>query len=107
MDEAHAREAGAAMWGAWREHRLLDALPHGLRPRDAATLLVLDGSGGDIKVLMGRRHERHKFMPGMFVFPGGRVDPQDSRVKVTADYEAPTKKQIMFDMKKLVESTCR
>ena len=31
----------------------------------------------DPKVLMGRRHLRHKFMPGFFVFPGGRVDRTD------------------------------
>lgn len=53
------------------------------RPRDAATLLLLDRSGGDITVLMGRRHTRHAFMPGKFVFPGGRTDPGDSRVPVS------------------------
>ncbi len=26
---------------------------------------------------MGQRHLGHKFMPGKFVFPGGRVEPQD------------------------------
>jgi 8-oxo-dGTP pyrophosphatase MutT (NUDIX family) len=29
---------------------------------------------------MGRRHKKHAFMPGKFVFPGGRTDPSDSRV---------------------------
>ena len=51
------------------------------RPRDAATLLLLDRSGGDVRVLMGRRHARHAFMPGKFVFPGGRTDPDDSRIR--------------------------
>jgi 8-oxo-dGTP pyrophosphatase MutT (NUDIX family) len=27
--------------------------------------------------LLGKRHASHKFMPGKFVFPGGRVDPAD------------------------------
>lgn len=49
-------------------------------PRDAATLIILDGSGPDARVLMGRRHEHHKFMPGLFVFPGGRVDRFDGSV---------------------------
>ena len=53
-----------------------------LRPRDAATLILLDKSGGETKVLMGRRHARHAFMPGKFVFPGGRTDPADSRIPV-------------------------
>ena len=29
---------------------------------------------------MGRRHDGHKFMPGLFVFPGGRVDSHDGSV---------------------------
>jgi 8-oxo-dGTP pyrophosphatase MutT (NUDIX family) len=53
-----------------------------LRPRDAATLMLLDRQGANVRVLMGRRHKRHAFMPGKFVFPGGRTDPADSRVKV-------------------------
>ena len=38
--------------------------------RDAATLILIDRSGPVPKVLLGRRHHRHKFMPGKFVFPG-------------------------------------
>lgn len=53
-----------------------------LRPRDAATLLLLDRQGGEFRVLMGRRHSSHVFMPGKFVFPGGRTDPSDGRVVV-------------------------
>jgi 8-oxo-dGTP pyrophosphatase MutT (NUDIX family) len=51
-----------------------------MRPRDAATLILLDRSGPQVKVLIGRRHRSHAFMPGRFVFPGGRTDPHDSRV---------------------------
>ncbi len=53
-----------------------------LRPRDAATLLLLDRQDGAFRVLMGRRHSSHVFMPGKFVFPGGRTDPGDGRVPV-------------------------
>ncbi len=53
-----------------------------MRPRDAATLILLDRSGPIVRVLMGRRHRAHAFMPGKFVFPGGRTDPGDSRVPV-------------------------
>ena len=53
-----------------------------MRPRDAATLILLDRKGADFLVLMGRRHARHAFMPGKFVFPGGRTDPADSRIPV-------------------------
>ena len=54
------------------------------RPRDAATLILLDRTHSEFRVLMGRRHMRHAFMPGKFVFPGGRTDPADSRVTVAA-----------------------
>ncbi|WP_300467075.1 NUDIX domain-containing protein [Breoghania sp.] len=71
-----------------------------VRPSDAATLLILDRkAGGEPQVLMGRRHTRHKFMPGKFVFPGGRVDPLDSRVSVAGDYEDPVKSKLMIAMR--------
>ena len=53
-----------------------------LRPRDAASLILIDRSGPMPKVLMGRRHHGHVFMPGRFVFPGGRVEPYDARMAV-------------------------
>lgn len=52
-----------------------------VRPRDAATLVLVrrDGKQGP-RVLMGKRHGGHVFMPNKFVFPGGRVDPSDGRL---------------------------
>jgi 8-oxo-dGTP pyrophosphatase MutT (NUDIX family) len=29
---------------------------------------------------MGKRHAGHRFMPGKYVFPGGRVEPEDRRM---------------------------
>ncbi|WP_027036793.1 NUDIX hydrolase [Mesorhizobium ciceri] len=55
-----------------------------IRPRDAATLILLDRKDDKVLVLMGRRHAGHAFMPGKFVFPGGRTDPADSRIPVVA-----------------------
>ncbi len=56
-----------------------------LRPRDAATLILVDRSEATTpKVLVGRRHHGHVFLPGKIVFPGGRVDPTDNRVPVAA-----------------------
>lgn len=48
-----------------------------VRPKDAATLILIDRSGAIPQVLLGRRHHGHKFLPGKFVFPGGRVEPAD------------------------------
>lgn len=64
------------------------------RPRDAATLILLDRIGSDVCVLMGRRHARHAFMPGKFVFPGGRTDPEDGRVTVAEGLHAADEARI-------------
>ena len=54
------------------------------RPRDAATLILIDRSHAKPKVLVGKRHDNVVFMPGKFVFPGGSVDKLDNRVPVAA-----------------------
>lgn len=69
------------------------------RPRDAATLIVVDDSGAKPKILMGKRHEGHIFMPGKFVFPGGRVDPGDSRIAVPDRLAPAVEKKLLTDMK--------
>src|SRR5215475_12174075 len=57
------------------------------RPRDASTLILVDRSGKVPQVLLGRRHDRHVFMPGKFVFPGGRVDPSDEHMPVARELD--------------------
>ncbi|MFC3677217.1 NUDIX hydrolase [Ferrovibrio xuzhouensis] len=50
--------------------------------RDAATLILYRRrSGGGLEVLMGERHGASAFMPNRFVFPGGRLDPADYRMR--------------------------
>jgi len=48
-----------------------------VRPRDAASLILLRGEGRTLEVLAGRRPLDVKFMPGVYVFPGGAIDPPD------------------------------
>jgi 8-oxo-dGTP pyrophosphatase MutT (NUDIX family) len=48
-----------------------------VRPRDAASLILLRGSDTRVEVLMGRRAAGHRFLPDVYVFPGGRVDAKD------------------------------
>ena len=64
-----------------------------LRPKDAATLIVIDRAGPVPKVLLGKRHHGHKFMPGKYVFPGGGVEPADKRMPVARGRSTPTPKQ--------------
>jgi len=66
-----------------REEKEADHHPY-TKPRDAATLILIDRSGAVPKVLVGKRHDKVVFMPGKFVFPGGRVDKNDHRVPVAA-----------------------
>jgi len=54
--------------------------PSQRRPHDAATLILIDRSGRVPRVLMGRRHHGHVFMPGRYVFPGGRLERGDGTV---------------------------
>lgn len=46
-------------------------------PVDAASVVIVRGQGDKAEVLMGRRRPRASFMPDVYVFPGGRVDPED------------------------------
>jgi 8-oxo-dGTP pyrophosphatase MutT (NUDIX family) len=55
-----------------------------VKPRDSATLILIDRAEPIPKVLLGRRHERHRFLPGKFVFPGGRIEPDDRLMAVAA-----------------------
>ena len=48
-----------------------------VRPRDAATLIVVRPGDRGPLCLMGRRHVDSEFLPGYFVFPGGSVDGAD------------------------------
>src|SRR5271163_2069719 len=53
-----------------------------LRPKDAATLIIVRRGKDGMRVLMGQRHARMAFQPNKFVFPGGRIDPCDQRIGV-------------------------
>ena len=70
-----------------------------IRPKDAATLLVVKRDPDAVRVLMGRRHDAHKFMPGKFVFPGGRVDPGDSRVRPLTELSSPVEDKLLKKMR--------
>lgn len=66
-----------------------------VRPRDAATVILLDRSGPLPRVLLGRRHSGHVFMPGQLVFPGGRVDPTDHRVTIGTPLGEATERRLI------------
>jgi 8-oxo-dGTP pyrophosphatase MutT (NUDIX family) len=63
-------------------------------PRDSATLMLIDRSGPVPKVLLGRRHDSHKFMPGKFVFPGGRIEPLDGKMTAVSELHPDTEAKL-------------
>ncbi len=69
-----------------------------VRTRDAATLIIVDRSGDVPKVLLGRRHDGHKFLPGKFVFPGGRAEPGDRRMPVATPLDPRVEALLMQEV---------
>lgn len=70
------------------------------RPQNAATLLIVRWKNQLPFVLMGRRHHQHAFLPGYFVFPGGRVDRADYHVNADAPLHAVDEKRILSELGK-------
>jgi 8-oxo-dGTP pyrophosphatase MutT (NUDIX family) len=69
------------------------ARPPGTRavtPRHAASLILWRQGSGEPEILMGMRHAKHKFMPSVLVFPGGRVDRADHGVKALTELRPET-----------------
>jgi 8-oxo-dGTP pyrophosphatase MutT (NUDIX family) len=69
------------------------------RPRDAATLIIVRRDGAQPRVLLGRRHGGHAFMPNKFVFPGGRLDAADCRMAVAHDLAPATLARLVSRMR--------
>lgn len=73
--------------------------PSQRKPRDASTLIIVRNDDTVPRFIMGKRHENSKFMPGKFVFPGGRVDACDSRVKPFSDLHPLVEKSLINKMR--------
>ena len=71
----------------------------GVKIRDAATMLVIDRTEPTPKVLLGRRHHGHKFMPGKYVFPGGRVERADRRASAATPLDKRVEARLMKEVR--------
>ena len=66
-----------------------------VRPRDAASLILVRRGADGPEVLMGKRHRKAAFIPDAYVFPGGGVDASDGRAyPATAARLAPHRTQL-------------
>ena len=72
----------------------------GEKIRDAATLIVVERGAGSLRVLMGRRHAGHSFMPGKFVFPGGAVDPEDRLMPAAAPLDPAVSAKLLSNTRR-------
>ncbi len=66
-----------------------------VQPRHAASLIVVRETRKGLEMLMGMRGSRHRFMPNVLVFPGGRVD--------RGDYRTPFATPLRDDTRALLE----
>ncbi|WP_230532179.1 NUDIX hydrolase [Microvirga roseola] len=78
-----------------------------LRPVDAATLIIIDRKPKTPKVLMGKRHAGLKFMPGKFVFPGGRIEVGDRSMTVTGALHPRAEQALMARVTRPSTQRCR
>jgi 8-oxo-dGTP pyrophosphatase MutT (NUDIX family) len=70
-----------------------------IRPRDAATIIIVDGKPGDHRILMGKRHQSLTFMPGALVFPGGSVDRTDGSIPAADALSGETERKILSNLR--------
>lgn len=70
-----------------------------LKPADSASIVVVDRRKGEPHVLMGQRNNAHVFYPGAYVFPGGRVDPDDGIAPAAAEPDENTLERLKSRMR--------
>ena len=104
MSEASAKPAFAGLAG---EKSAPGSGHPTIRPVPAATMIIVDGSGAEPQVLMGKRHEKHVFMPGRYVFPGGRVDPTDRKMNVAGALHELVEMRLIKRARKATTSSAR
>ena len=90
MSDDHGKRMTDKMTSSERDQSSPDS-----EPRDAATIMLIDRAGPQPKVLLGRRHARHKFMPGKFVFPGGRIVVQDRNMQAATELHPDTQAKLL------------
>ena len=66
-----------------------------VRPRDASSIIIYRENNNRYYVLMGKRPSKSKFMPNIYVFPGGAVDKIDYQVKNIFDTPVNVNKNII------------
>jgi 8-oxo-dGTP pyrophosphatase MutT (NUDIX family) len=74
---------------------MTEAAAKPVRPRHAASLVLLKGDPDSPSILMGRRPPKSAFIPDAFVFPGGRLDTEDMNVEPSDPLPAQTLRMLI------------
>lgn len=68
----------------------LDAPPEKVvTPKPAATVVMMRDSEDGLQVLLLKRHRASGFVPGAYVFPGGRIDEADGDPRLVTNCAVP------------------
>jgi 8-oxo-dGTP pyrophosphatase MutT (NUDIX family) len=68
----------------------LDAKPERpVAPKPAATVVLMRDADRALEVLLLKRHRSSGFVPGAYVFPGGRIDEADADPRLAAACPVP------------------
>lgn len=71
-------------------------------PREASSVVVLRGGAQTLEVLLVQRTHDARFMPGVWVFPGGALDPGDDDLRAAAARELQEEAGLTTDPASLV-----
>ena len=74
--------------------RVRSLKPNGVRALPASTLILIDRSGKQPKILMGKRSPSDRFMPNKYCFPGGRVDECDRDMPAAGTLSNPAQARL-------------
>jgi len=77
------------------------------RPRDAATLIIIDRNHAPPRLLMGKRNKLAKFMPNKFVFPGGRIELADRHLSIVDALHPIVEAKLMARVRRPTRSRAR
>ena len=93
---AKTEKYGNGVFDKMEDGDVIDRTQPSARPKDAATLILVRRDGPKPRVLVGKRSNKHAFMPDKYVFPGGRVDPEDSRAPSVSELASPVEQKLQL-----------
>jgi recombination protein RecT len=78
---------------------------HIAQPHPAATAVLIRESAREPEILLLKRHRSSGFVPGAYVFPGGRVDAEDAHVGWPGGTSEPAPEYWIAAVREIFEET--